>query len=211
LNFYQISSQGWKLFALTKGSQNFNEISGKSGKRPKKTNELYTSREKRSKMTCYIADSAVFIMGNCGQENSLLITVPSVVNELKSKEAVLRFDLAKEEGLRVEWPEPEMIKGVTQMAKRTLDIEELSKTDIEILAKALEHKDVATLLTDDYAVQNVAVQLGIKVKPIAQKKIKDLLIWQKQCTGCKKIFESGDICPICGSPMKKKRKKRIQQ
>ena len=90
-------------------------------------------------MTCYIADSAVFIMGNCGQENSLLITVPSVVNELKSKEAVLRFDLAKEEGLRVEWPEPEMIKGVTQMAKRTLDIEELSKTDIEILAKALEH------------------------------------------------------------------------
>ena len=162
-------------------------------------------------MTFYIADSAVFIMGNYWQENSFLITVPSVVNELKSKDAVLRFDLAKEDGLRVEWPEPEMIKKVKQMAKHTMDIEELSKTDIEILAKALEHKDVATLLTDDYAVQNVAVQMGIKVKPIAQKKIKDILIWQKQCTGCKKIFESGDICPICGSPMKKKRKKRVQE
>ncbi|MCC4770265.1 DNA-binding protein [Methanosarcina sp. DH2] len=161
-------------------------------------------------MTSYIADSAVFIMGNCSVNSSLLITVPSVVDELKSKDSVLRFDLAKEGGLRVEWPEPEMVKEVREKAEQTRDSEELSKTDLEILAKALEHRERAILLTDDYAVQNVAVQLGIKVKPIAQKKIRDVIIWQKQCTGCKKTFEKGDECPICGSPMKKMRKKRLE-
>ena len=165
---------------------------------------------KRKKMTSYIADSAVFIMGNCSVDSSLLITVPSVADELKSKDSVLRFDLAKEGGLRVEWPEPEMVKEVRKKAEQTRDSEELSKTDLEILAKALEHRDKAILLTDDYAVQNVAVQLGIQVKPIAQKKIRDIIIWQKQCTGCKKTFEKGDECPICGSPMKKKRKTKLK-
>ena len=161
-------------------------------------------------MTCYIADSAVFIMGNCNLDSSLIITVPSVADELKSRDSVLRFDLAKEEGLRVEWPEPEMVKEVRRKAEQTRDSEELSKTDIEILAKALEYRDKGVLLTDDYAVQNVAVQLGIQVKPIAQKKIKDIILWQKQCIGCRKTFEKGDVCPICGSPLKKKRKKIIK-
>lgn len=173
-------------------------------------NELYTNKEKRRKMTSYIADSAVFIMGNCDVDSSLLITVPSVADELKSRDSVLRFDLAKEGGLRVEWPEPEMVKEVREKAEHTRDSEELSKTDLEILAKALEHRETAVLLTDDYAVQNVAVQLGIQVKPIAQKKIRDVLIWQKQCIGCKKTFEKGDECPICGSPLKKKRKRKIK-
>lgn len=160
-------------------------------------------------MTNYIADSAVFIMGNCDIDSSLLITVPSVEDELKSRDAVLRFDLAKEGGLRVEWPEPEMVKAVREKAEHTRDSEELSKTDLEVLAKALEHKEKAVLLTDDYAVQNVAVQLGIEVKPIAQKKIRDLIIWQKQCIGCKQTFDRGDVCPVCGSPLKKKRKTKL--
>lgn len=158
-------------------------------------------------MTCYIADSAVFIMGNCDLDSSLMITIPSVAEELKSRDSLLRFDLAKVEGLRVEWPDPEMVKEVRKMAEHTQDSEELSKTDLEILAKALEYRESGILLTDDYAVQNVAVQLGIQVKPVVQKKIKDIIIWQKQCIGCRKTFDKGDVCPICGSPLKKKRKK----
>ena len=159
-------------------------------------------------MTYYIADSAVFIMGY-PVESTLLITVPSVVNELKSSEAAMRFELAREEGARVEAPQPDMMEDVLIMAKHTRDVEELSTTDIEILAKALERKDNATLLTDDYAVQNVAVMLGIDVKPIVQKKIRDILVWEKQCVGCRKRFDEGDICPICGSDLKKRRKRKI--
>jgi UPF0271 protein len=159
-------------------------------------------------MTYYIADSAVFIMGY-PVESTLLITVPSVVNELKSSEAAMRFDLAREDGARVEVPLPRMIDEVLGMAEHTRDMEELSTTDIDILAKALERKDDATLLTDDYAVQNVAVMLGIDVKPVVQKKIRDILVWEKQCVGCRKRFDEGDVCPICGSELKKRRKRKV--
>lgn len=159
-------------------------------------------------MTYYIADSAVFIMGY-PVESTLLITVPSVVNELKSSEAAMRFDLAREDGARVEVPLPRMIDEVLGMAEHTRDMEELSTTDIDILAKALERKDDATLLTDDYAVQNVAVMLAIDVKPVVQKKIRDILVWEKQCVGCRKRFDEGDVCPICGSELKKRRKRKV--
>ena len=159
-------------------------------------------------MTYYIADSAVFIMGY-PVESTLLITVPSVVNELKSSEASMRFDLAREDGAKVEMPQPDMIDEVLGMAEHTRDVEELSTTDVDILAKALERKDDATLLTDDYAVQNVAVMLGIDVKPVVQKKIRDILVWEKQCVGCRKRFDDGDVCPICGSELKKRRKRKV--
>lgn len=159
-------------------------------------------------MTYYVADSAVFIMGY-PVESTLLITVQSVVNELKSSEAAMRFELAREGGARVEAPQPDMIEDVLIMAKHTRDVEELSTTDIEILAKALERKDNAILLTDDYAVQNVAVMLGIDVKPVVQEKIHDILIWEKQCVGCRKRFDEGDICPVCGSDLKKRRKRKV--
>nr|WP_321496885.1 NOB1 family endonuclease [uncultured Methanolobus sp.] len=159
-------------------------------------------------MEYYIADSAVFIMGS-GIEPYRIITIPSVVNELKSSEAVMRFDLAQESGARVEMPEDAFREKVLQIATETKDSEELSSTDLDILAKALEYKGNSVLLTDDYAVQNVAKVLGLEVKPVAQKKIKDVLVWQKQCTGCRRKFDSGDVCPVCGSPLKKRRKRKI--
>ncbi|WP_342303660.1 DNA-binding protein [Methanolobus sp. ZRKC5] len=159
-------------------------------------------------MEYYIADSAVFIMG-VGIEPHRIITIPSVINELKSNEASMRFELARESGARVEMPEDSFRKSVLDIANKTRDCEELSATDIDILAKALEYKGVSVLLTDDYAVQNVAKVLGIEVKPVAQKKIKDVLVWQKECVGCRKRFDSGEVCPVCGSALKKKRKRKI--
>jgi UPF0271 protein len=64
-------------------------------------------------------------------------------------------------------------------------------------------------MTDDYAVQNVASMIGIKVEPISQSRIKDKIIWGKKCTGCMKRFDRGEECPICGSPLKKIRKRKI--
>lgn len=159
-------------------------------------------------MEYYIADSAVFIMG-AGIEAHRIITIPSVVNELKSNEASMRFELARENGARVEMAEDSFRKAVLDIANKTRDCDELSSTDIDILAKALEYKEISVLLTDDYAVQNVARVLGIEIKPVAQKKIKNVLVWQKQCAGCRKFFESGAVCPVCGSALKKKRKRKI--
>lgn len=159
-------------------------------------------------MTLYIADSAVFINGY-HKENSQFITVPAVGEELKSREARMRFDLACERGTRSEMPDPLIRAEVVGTAHHTKDADELSATDIDILAKALEHKEDAVLLTDDYAVQNVAAVMGITVAPISLKKIRDVLVWGKRCVGCGRKFDDGDVCPVCGSALKKTRKKKI--
>ncbi|TGC07429.1 NOB1 family endonuclease [Methanolobus halotolerans] len=159
-------------------------------------------------MVYFIADSAVFIMGKDIDPVSI-ITVSSVVGELRSSEASLRFELALEGGAKVEMPDPVVRRRVLEVAESTRDVEELSATDIDILSKALEYGNDAVLLSDDYAVQNVAQVLGIMVKPVVQKEIRDVLQWQKECTGCRRRFDTGDICQVCGSTLRKRRKRKI--
>lgn len=166
-------------------------------------------------MKKYIADSAVFIMGGCSAAASDMVTIPHVEDEMKSEDAALRYDIAKAEGLRVEAVSDHFIDAVKEQASQTRDIEKLSATDIGILAKALEYKenigDDAVLLTDDFAVQNIAARLGIVVMPVAQRVIQDQIVWQKQCIGCFRHFKDGDECPVCGSPLRKKMKKKVKQ
>jgi len=63
--------------------------------------------------------------------------------------------------VRIEPPLQSFIREVTLKAVATKDSEELSKTDIDILAKSLEYsrKEETVLISDDYAVQNTAIHL----------------------------------------------------
>jgi UPF0271 protein len=152
----------------------------------------------------YIADSSLFIIGKRVDGN--IITVPSVVNEIRDERSRTILELMN---VRIEPPLQSFIREVTTKARATRDSEELSKTDIDLLAKALEYtrNETTILVTDDYAVQNTAIQLGIKVMPAGQKKIKDILLWEKFCIGCKRRFPQGEDCPVCGTHLKKMRKK----
>jgi len=149
----------------------------------------------------YIADASVFILKL--RPPGRVITVPSIVEELGNGEAKLFLEIL---GTTIEEPSLDMLRKVKGKASTTKDIEELSHSDIDLLAKALEYREDAVLLTDDYAIQNVAAQLGIRIETIAQEKIQDILIWEKQCLGCKRRYPRGDICPVCGSKLKKRRK-----
>ncbi|MBZ3935167.1 NOB1 family endonuclease [Methanimicrococcus blatticola] len=166
-------------------------------------------------MKKYIADSAVFIMGNCPVAAADMVTIPQVEDEMKSEDAALRYDLSKAEGLMVEAVVDTFTDAVKEQAAQTRDIEKLSRTDLGVLAKALEYKekigDDAVLITDDFAVQNIATRLGIVVMPVAQRVIKDQIVWQKQCIGCFRHFKDGEECPVCGSPLRKKMKKKVSQ
>lgn len=152
----------------------------------------------------YIADSSLFIVGKRIEGN--IITVPSVEEELRNENSRTMMELMN---VTIEPPLQTFIREVRSMAGVTRDREELSKTDIDILAKALEYsrKEETFLISDDYAVQNTAIHLGIKVIPAGQKKIRDVLLWEKFCIGCKRRFPQGDDCPVCGTALKKMRKK----
>jgi UPF0271 protein len=155
----------------------------------------------------HIADSSLFIIGK--RIVGKIITVPSVEEELRDEKSRTIMELMN---VRIEPPLKTFIREVTLKAVVTKDSEELSKTDIDILAKALEYsrKEETVLISDDYAVQNTAIHLGIKVMPAGQKKIRDVLLWEKFCIGCKRRFPQGDVCPVCGTALKKMRKTRIQ-
>jgi len=152
----------------------------------------------------HIADSSLFIIGKRIEGN--IITVPSVEEEIRDETSRTIMELMN---VRIEPPLQSFIREVTSKAGVTKDSEELSKTDIDVLAKALEYsrKEDVVLISDDYAVQNTAIHLGIKVMPAGQKKIRDVLLWEKFCIGCKRRFPQGDDCPVCGTALKKRRKK----
>lgn len=154
----------------------------------------------------YIADSSLFILRK--RLEGSVITVPSVVEELRDENARTTLELMN---VRIEPPLFDFKKEVREKAGITKDSEELSATDIDILAKALEYsrRGETVLVTDDFAVQNTALQLGIKVIPAGGRKIKDVLLWEKICTGCRRRFPEGDVCPVCGSALKKIRKRKV--
>ena len=155
----------------------------------------------------YIVDASLFIIRKRLEGD--IVTVPSVVQELRDENAITTMELMK---ARIEPPLERFKKEVLSKAGITKDSEELSGTDIDILAKALEYSrsEETILITDDFAVQNTAIQLGIKVMPAGQRMIKDILMWEKQCIGCKRRYPQGDVCPVCGSPMKKRRKGHVK-
>jgi len=148
----------------------------------------------------FVLDTSIFILGyDVGDMKA--VTVPEVVDELLGKNKVF-LDIAVKKGLRIESSRKESIKRVKKIAKETGDIEKLSSTDISLLAKAIDYGKAAIVLSDDYAIQNICSKFGMQFEGIQQGEIKRDITWKKRCVGCKRIYEKGDICPICGSKLK---------
>jgi len=132
-----------------------------------------------------------------------IFTVSSVLGEVKDSVTAMKVSGLK---FKVVEPKKETINKVRKVAKTTNDLERLSKTDIEVLAGAIENDCV--IISDDRNIQNVAEKMGIKYISIFSKKITKLITWKKQCLNCKKDFE-GEFCPICGEKLMRVPKKSI--
>ncbi len=99
--------------------------------------------------------------------------------------------------LAVREPREEDQVRVEAAAVRTGDAGVLSATDRDILALALELS--AVLVTDDFAVQNVAHRLGIETQSIQQRPARAIR-WRYRCSGCGRYWR------VCGAPIKRKLK-----
>jgi UPF0271 protein len=129
-------------------------------------------------------------------------SVPRVREEL-ADEAALRFEAEEGAGMRLHVPADPAVERVRRAAGSTGDGEELSETDVHLLAAAFELD--ATLVTDDYAMQNVAGELDIAVDVIAREGIEEERDWVYQCAGCGREFEEPrERCPVCGSSLSRK-------
>ncbi len=148
----------------------------------------------------YLLDSSAFIHEYHTDEQ--MASIPAVREELED-ESAFRFDALEGSGMHMHIPEPETVERVERAARETGDLAELSGTDVRLVAAAFELD--ARLVTDDYAMQNVAEKLNVSVEVIAQEGIDEQRDWRFQCAGCGREFdENHDRCPICGSDLSRK-------
>lgn len=148
----------------------------------------------------YVLDTSAFIHEYHTTEPTA--TVPMVREELQD-ETAFRYDAMEGSGMHIQIPEEETVERVRRAAQTTGDAEVLSDTDLRLLAAALELS--GTIVTDDYAMQNVADALDIAVELIAQDGIDERRDWRFQCQGCGREFdEHKDRCPICGTELARK-------
>ena len=73
---------------------------------------------------------------------------------------------------------------------------------MSIIALCIETK--GEIITDDFAISNVAKNLELKISPIMTRGIKDVGKWVHYCPGCRTNHSSGTECPACGTPLKRK-------
>ncbi len=148
----------------------------------------------------HVLDSSAFIREYHTTEPSA--TVPSVREELED-ESAYRYDAMEGSGMHIQIPEDGTVERVRRAADGSGDLEVLSETDVRLIAATLELD--GTLVTDDYAMQNVAEALNLSVEVIAQGGIDEQRDWRFQCQGCGREFdEHRDRCPICGSGLARK-------
>lgn len=148
-----------------------------------------------------------------------MFTTPEIINEIKVKKyrdqnrnILQRIELAIElEKLVIKEPTEYYIKLVEEKAKLTGDINALSKTDIGLVALALELIKTAnneiTLYTNDYSMENLCSELKIKFMPLFREGIKEKILFEIYCPYCKTIFKPKDfnkICEMCGSKLKRR-------
>ena len=147
-----------------------------------------------------VLDASAFI--NEYHTDEQLATIPLVREELED-ESAYRFDALEGSGMHLHIPDEETVERIRRAADETGDLDELSTTDIRLIAASFELD--GRLVTDDYAMQNVAEKLEIDVEVIDQDGIEEQRDWHFQCQGCGREFdENHDRCPICGSPLSRK-------
>jgi len=127
-----------------------------------------------------------------------LYTTPEAVAEVRRLGSTPQLDAVLATKVRVLTPSKESLESVDEEARRTGDIARLSPADRGLLALA---RDLgATILTDDYSIQNVAARLGVPYGRVLERGIREVVTWRYRCTGCGRFFEEPlKECPVCGS------------
>ena len=146
----------------------------------------------------YVLDASFFFSGLTLEGE--LFTPPSVAEELADLRSRGRLEALLAAGLSICSPSGESMDRVTRAAEETGDAPRLSAADRDVIALALDLD--ATVVTDDYALQNVALFLGLSVRGILQGKARPRR-WKFRCTGCHRRYSSAGTCPECGSPLKR--------
>ena len=159
-------------------------------------------------MASRVLDATSFYAGIPFSSQEQSFTTPLVFEEIKhiKKNQGAVQTLIELGRLKIIEPEKTFVGLVLKKAKQTGDLQELSKEDVSVIALCLQL--TGELVTDDFAVSNVAKYLKLKVIPVMTDGISNILDNVYSCPACNKTFHEFMSCPICGSKLRKKPSKR---
>ena len=148
-----------------------------------------------------VLDTSAVIAGFVpGLAEAEQVTVQEVLEEARDLCSKLELETAVLAGrVKVVEPSESSLAEVRTKVKHTGDL--VSKTDVKLLALALDlESKKAELVTDDYAIQNLASLFDIPYKRIAMPGIKEVLRWEMFCPACGRRYPfSVARCQTCGS------------
>lgn len=155
-------------------------------------------------MVSRVLDSTSFYAGIPFASQEKSFTTSLVYEEIKHiKKRYNAVNILVELGrLQIIDPQKRFVDKAVEKASQTGDLADLSDEDLSIIGLSLEIG--GDLVTDDFAVSNVAKQLGIKVIPIMTKGISKILQQSSYCIVCRQEYEGVVRCPLCGTLLKKK-------
>ena len=137
-----------------------------------------------------------------------LVTTPDVISEVSNERTRTLIALSK---INVLQGTPANLKTVKDAASKTGD-NAMTPADLSVLALCLsirEEGNEPVLLSDDFAVENVASRLGIKARPLMTNGIKTATEWVFFCPACgKKYQKQRSDCLVCGTKLEKRLKKK---
>ena len=155
-------------------------------------------------MAFRVLDSSAFYAGipfSSNEPSYITSLIHDEIEHIKKDHDAIRI-LIETKRLTVCDPEHRFIIIVNDAAKKSGDFPNLSDEDISSIALSLQLE--AELVTDDFAISNVAKNLNIKVIPVMTNGIKNVVIWKYYCSGCKTNFSNVAECPRCGNRLKRK-------
>ena len=158
------------------------------------------------RLKVYVLDTTAFLAAlPLMLYNARLLAPPRVIEEVRDQESREKLQVAMLLD-RVEVVEPrEKYRWRTRRAaaKHGLHVS-LSETDIDVAALALQARDEyndVTVVTDDYALQELLTHLGIRFQPLRTRGIREARDYILVCPVCGYVSRRyGErICPRCGA------------
>ena len=157
-----------------------------------------------------VLDTAALITKIILQIPTKQYTVAEVLEEVRDEESRKALRIALETGkLAVVKPSDKSLRKVREVAGKIGELANLSKTDLAVVALALDFKNRGlepVIYTDDYSLQNLAKSLGIRFHPIRTRGIVKKRKYMVYCPACGYVAssENESVCPRCGHRLSRK-------
>lgn len=173
---------------------------------------MKTLTDKTERRAIVLDTSALFAGFDPFSVSEEQYTVPMVKDEMtENSMSGVRFKTALENGrIKIKTPDTNFLRKVETFASAVGDTFFLSKTDIQVLALALELKTFGyspLIATDDYSIQNVANQMRIEFASLATFGIRSRMQWIRYCPACHRTYPAdykSSRCKVCGTELKRK-------